>query len=193
MATASLHRAGAGIPLQKIDRYGYERRVTAVGWAALLIVIAVLSVWAYCRMSTGPSNLPDNEAVSPLPGSLSAWLAKSQPLIDHLVAERNNIAAAAGRRDAAATGAACQSATGAVSELHRQLPGPERVLNMTLQQAVQYYETGLPYCIAAARTEDARGMQQAATHIRHGDAFMRKALTFLDQRFGGFHGGMLLV
>ncbi|MBV8785649.1 MAG: hypothetical protein JOZ00_03065 [Mycobacterium sp.] len=104
------------------------------------------------------------------------WLTRSQGSIDGVVAAREGIAAAAARQDVAATGAACQAATGAVADLHRQLPSPEQTLNSTLQYALGSYEIGLPYCVSGAKTYDAEALMRAAAYITRGDIFMRMAL-----------------
>jgi hypothetical protein len=164
-----------------------RQRVTAVGIVVLFMIFAAASGWAYPRSSTGQSDSPDG-AAAPLPSALApqlrvqlrAWLTESRPLINALVIARNNIATAAAERDIARTGAACQTATGAVADLHRQLPSPAPTLTSTLQQVVSNYDAGLPYCIGATHVKGGDGMQQAATFITRADAAMRTAFDFLD-------------
>lgn len=197
MAESSLSRADVGPsrtkvtrPRRQTSRYDYEQRVTAASWVGLLIVIAGLWAWAQDSSRIGRSDSSDS-AAPPAPGvstslapvTLPAWLAASEPSIDGVVAARNKVAAAAARRDIAAMGAACRAASSAVATLHQQLPSPEPVLNTTLHQAVDSYETGLPYCISATRNLDAQGLQRAAMYISDGDAAMRLALDLLGQNF----------
>jgi hypothetical protein len=110
---------------------------------------------------------------------MHAWLDESQPSINVLVSARNNIAAAASRRDIPATGIACQTATDAVATLRMHMPSPEAAVNQSLQQAISSYTTGLPNCISASRTVDGEGMQRAASYISQGDDAMRMALDIL--------------
>lgn len=149
---------------------------------ALLIVTFALSVWVYGRSSAGQPESVDRAATPPPSASdpqmrvqLRAWLTQSEPMIDALVIARNNIATAAGQRDIAATGAACQSATGAVADLHRQMPSPDPMLNSRFLQAISDYDVGLPSCISGG------GMQLAATYIIAADAAMQAAFDVLQQ------------
>jgi hypothetical protein len=154
--------------------------------AMLMIITIALAGWMYQRTSIAQPDSPRRAvavpATAPSPQvrvQLRAWLTQSEPLINALVIARNNIAAAAAERDVAGTGAACQSATGAVADLHRQLPSPEPTLNITFQQAISSYKVGLPYCITATHWQGGYGLQQAAPFITAGDDAMRVALDFL--------------
>lgn len=162
-----------------ISRYQREQRITMISWAVLLSVIAILSTWAHYASRAVQSGSPDNAAAPTPAPSMSAWLTKSKPSINHLVVARNNIAAAAAHHDIVGTGAACRSATGAVAELHQQLPSPVQTLNNSLLQAVDSYEVGLPYCISASQTQDAEVMRRATGYITRGDAAMRFVLDIL--------------
>jgi hypothetical protein len=124
---------------------------------------------------------------------MHAWLDQSGHSIDDLVGARNSIAAAASRRDIPATGAACQSATGAVENLRQHLPSPKAVLNHTLQQAISSYTAGFPYCTSAARTAGGEGLQQAADLISAGDAAMQSALDILGNASDGIPGNFAVL
>jgi hypothetical protein len=163
-----------------------RQRVAAVRTVAWFIIFAAVSVWAYPRSSASQSDSLD-EAATPLVSALApqirvelrAWLTESEPLINALVIARNNIAAAAAERDIARTGAACQTATGVVADLHRQLPSPALTLTTTFQEVISNYDAGLPYCIGATRVNAGDGMQHAAAFITRADAAMRTAFDFL--------------
>lgn len=168
------------------SRYQRERRITAMSWAGLLVIIAVVSAWAHFGSRTSPDNAAmPNASAPPMRVQLGAWLTESERLIHDLVTARNNIAAAAAQRDLTATGAACRTATNAVANLHRKMPSPEPTLNSTLEHAITSYDAGLPHCISAARTQDGPGLAQAASYITEGDDAMRAALDFLGPKSGG--------
>ncbi len=122
--------------------------------------------------------------------SQGAWLSESEPSINDLVTARNDIAAAAARRDISLTGAACRKATGAVENLHQQLPSPEPAVNHLLHQVISSYDLGLPFCISATQTLDGAGMQQAATYMSQGDSAMRVALDLLENASGAQPRGL---
>jgi hypothetical protein len=171
---------------RKSGRYQRDQRIAATGTVVLLVITVALSAWMYQKTSTAQRDSPDSAATAPpsAPTSavrvqLRAWLTQSEPLINALVIARNNIAAAAAERDIPGTGAACQTASGAVADLHRQLPSPEPTLNSTFQQAISSYKLGLPYCIGTTHVQEGSGLQQAATFITQGDTAMRAALDFL--------------
>jgi hypothetical protein len=157
------------------SRYQREQRFTVISWAALTAFGALLA--AYHSWST---ERPDESSPPVAPTmSMHAWLDESQPSINVLVTARNNIAAAASRRDIPGTGIACQTATDAVANLRMRMPSPEAAVNHPLQQAISSYTTGLPDCISASRTVDGEGMQRAASYISRGDDAMQLALDIL--------------
>lgn len=168
------------------SRYQREQRVTAISWAGLLVVIAVLSAWAHFGSRTSPDNaaMPSASA-PPMRMQLGAWLTDSERFIHDLVTARNNIAAAAGRHDLPGTGAACRTATGAVAKLHQKMPTPEPTLTNTLEDAIASYDVGLPYCISATQTENGAALARAASYISEGDDAMRAALDILGHTPGG--------
>jgi hypothetical protein len=162
-------------------------RVAAVCTVVLFMILAAASVWVYPRSPTGQSDsldgaaTPASSALAPqVRVRLRAWLTESTPVINAVVIARNNIAAAAAGRDVVATGTACQSATGAVADLHHRLPSPEPALTTTFAQVISDYDVGLPYCIGAMHTKGGNGMQQAAAFITRADAAMRTAFDFLE-------------
>lgn len=112
------------------------------------------------------------------------WLTRSQGSINGVVAAREDIAAAATRQDVAATGAACQAATGAVADLDRQLPSPEQTLNSTLQYALVSHEIGPSYCVSGAKAYDGEALMRAAAYITRGDIFMRMVLDITGREPG---------
>lgn len=177
--------------LSTVRRHGRYRRdqcIARSGTVVLLIVTAVLSVWVYKRPSAQqPESLASAVAAPPSASDpqmrvqLRAWLTASEPMIDALVIARNNIAAVAGQRDIASTGAACQTATDAVSDMHRQMPSPDPMLNIEFLQAISAYDLGLPRCISAAHAREGNGMQQAASYITAADAAMREVFDMLGR------------
>ncbi|HEY9304611.1 MAG TPA: hypothetical protein VIO95_10010 [Mycobacterium sp.] len=146
----------------------------------LLIVTVALSVWVYGK-SLGGQVVPIESAATAPPSAsdpqmrvkLRAWLTDSEPMIDALVIARSNIGTAAGRRDIAGTGAACQTAIVAVADLHRKMPSPDPMLNSQFLQAISDYGAGFPYCLSGS------GMQLAASYITAADAAMRAAFDIL--------------
>ncbi|MGB6206576.1 hypothetical protein [Mycobacterium sp.] len=161
----------------------------------LLIVTAALSVWVYDRSLTGQPSLVRATAAPPSASDpqmrvqLRAWLTDSEPMIDALVIARNNITAAAGRRDVVATSAACRTASGAVADLRRRMPSPDPMLNSQFLQAISDYDVGLPSCMSGG------GMQQAAIYITAADAAMHAAFDILGHVPGCEPGekGVLIV
>jgi hypothetical protein len=151
--------------------------------AVLLLVITVaVSVWVYDRSMSQQPHSPKSVVATPPSASdpqlrvrLRAWLTASEPMIDALVIARNNIATAAGQRDITGTGAACRTASGAVADLHRQMPSPDPMLNSQFLQAISDYDAGLHHCIAGD------GMQRAATYITQADAAMHAAFDILGK------------
>jgi len=148
------------------------------GLVALLIVIAALASWAYCKSSAQQADSV-NSSAAPAASTMPEWLAESEPSINALVAARQEIAAAAAKGDLAATGAACRTASGAAAHLHRQMPSPTPMLTTTLQRALSSYDLGHPFCISATQANDGHGLQRAANYITEGDAVMRVAIGFL--------------
>lgn len=153
------------------SQYRSEQRVATTGTLVLLIVTAAVSWLLYYRPD------PPEKASAP---AMHVWLSQSEPSIKDLVTARNNIAAAAAQRDLTRTGTACRAATGAVANLHLRMPSPEPTLTNSLQQAIDSYQIGLPYCISATQTRGGEGMQRAAAYITEGDGAMRAALDFLQ-------------
>lgn len=172
MAKSTSYRRTAGN-----SRSQRDQRISAIGTVVFVVVSAAVSAWLYYRSdpSDGDATSLPNASVPPMP----VWLIETKQSINDLVNARNNIAAAAARRDLAATGVACRNATGAVANLHQQMPSPEPSVNNPLQQAITSYEMGLPYCISASQIQDGAGLQRAATLITQGDAAMRQALDLL--------------
>jgi predicted metal-binding membrane protein len=162
------------------SRYQREQRIMVATWAVFAVIGAMLA-WAYLHWSSTRSDI-SGDATPPIATtpSIHGWLDRSERLINDVIAARNAIAAAAAHHDIAGTGAACQTATGAIAHLHQEMPSPEPVLNSTLQQAISDYSTGLHYCISAGRTEDGEGLPQAATYISQGDDAMRVVLDILS-------------
>ena len=157
------------------SRYQREQRITIISWAALTAFGALLAAcnsWSTERADE--SSPPVAPAVS-----MHAWLDESQPSINIVVSARNNLAAAASRRDIPGTGIACQTATDAVANLRMHMPSPEAAVNQSLQQAITSYTIGLPHCISASRTVGGEGMQRAASYISQGDDAMKLALDIL--------------
>lgn len=167
MASSTLH-----------PRYERDQLIALAGLVTLLIVIATLASWAYCKSSSRQADLV-NSSATPAASTMPQWLAETEPSINALVAARQEIAAAAAKGDLAATGAACRAASSAAAHLHRQMPSPTPMLTATLQRALSSYDLGLPYCISATQANDGHGLQRAANYITEGDAVMREAIGFL--------------
>ena len=160
------------------SRYERDQRIALAGMVSLLVVIAGLASWAYCKSSARQADSVNNSSASGA-ATMPQWLAESEPSINALVAARQEIATAAATGNLAATGAACRTASGAAAHLHRQMPSPTPMLTTTLQRALSSYDLGLPYCISATQANDGHGLQRAADYISEGDATMRVAIGFL--------------
>ncbi len=172
-------------------RYRRDRRIATTGTVALLIVTAAVAWLLYHR-----ADPPESVATSPSTASvppMHGWLAESEASINDLVTARNNIAAAAAQRDLTRTGAACRAATGVVANLHIRMPSPEPTLTSSLQQAIDSYEIGLPYCISATQRRNEEGMQRAAVYLTEGDGAMRAALDLLQPAAEPRQLGVLIV
>jgi hypothetical protein len=192
---ARFREAVVAISHRYTSRYQREQRIMVTSWAVFATIGAILA-WAYLHWSSTRSAISDDATppIAPTP-SIHGWLDRSERSINDVVAARNAIATAAAHHDVAGTGAACQTATGAIAHLHQELPSPETALNSTLQQAISDYSTGLPYCISASRTEDGQGLLRAATYIRQGDHAMRVVLDILSNESDAQPGdlGVLIV
>jgi hypothetical protein len=171
-------------------RTPHDRRVTFTTWAAVLVMAAAW-MWIHQTASAGPQDAPLDNPSAPQARPMPVWLAQSQPLLDGLVVARNDIAAAAARRDLPATGAACQAAAHAAQSLHQQLPSPDPMVNSTLHELLRSYDLGLPYCISASKTHDSGGLQKAADYLSDGDTAMRSAINLLGCKPAG--QGVLIV
>jgi hypothetical protein len=197
VATSSRHRASVGSarrrranPRGKRIRYQRHELVAAAGGAVLVVVIAVLSAWAHHSLSTVPPASPhaasaQPAAVGPQPPSppmrsqLRAWFNDVEPSIDALLVARDKIMAPAAQGDFAATGAACQSAGGAISNIQQHLPSPDPTVNTILQQALSHYQVGIRHCIAGAEDRDAVDIGEATVFVNQGHTDLQKAVDII--------------
>jgi hypothetical protein len=199
MATSSRNRAprrsarkGGAKPPGKRGRYQRHELATAAGWAVLVVLIAVLSAWAHhslCTARPAPSNtaaaLPASAASTaplrspPLRVQLRAWLDEAEPSINALVIAGDNVVAAATQGDIAGTGAACQTAAGALASAQQHMPSPDPVLNTALQQAFNDYQAGIRYCISGTQNQDAIDIGEGAGFIDQGKIGLQKAFDII--------------
>lgn len=176
------------------SRYRYEQRFTTVAWMLLLVLGASLAAYHSWETNRSASDDRGSPPIAPTT-SMRDWLAQSQSSINYVVTARNNIAAAASRKDIPGTGTACQTATEAVAMMRDHMPVPEAAVNQPMQQALSNYTTGLPFCVSAAGNADGEGMQMAARFISQGDEAMQVALDALGEEPDAQRGkfGVLIV
>jgi hypothetical protein len=190
MAYSGLHRAP-----DKCDAL-----LAAAGGAALLVVIAALSAWAHYSLSVSEPHAnraatpPARASTAPLPSQvmraqLRTWLTEAEPSINALVTTRHEIASAAANHDITKTGAACQTADGAVANFQHQLPSPDPVLNTLLQQAIAAYHIGVHYCTSGVQKNDANDIEQAANYIDQGNAGLEAAVDILQRSLADSEAG----
>lgn len=177
----------------KPAKYQRHELIAAVCGAVLLAVIGVLSGWAHHSLSSARPASPITAATPPASGlatpptvppihvQLRSWLAQAEPSINALITARDEIVSSAANDDIVGTGAACQTAQGAVASLQHHLPSPDQALNTTLQQAISSYRVGLPYCIVGVQNRDANNIERAATYLRHANADLQAAVDILER------------
>ena len=196
MAMSSRHRATMrswpqdGTPDKPA---GYQRHelIAAAAGAVLLVVIGVLSGWAHYSLSTAPPVLANTAATTqasaatplaspPMRAQMRTWLTPAQPSINALLTARHEITSAAAIDDIDGTGAACQTADGAVTSVQHHLPSPDPALTAALQRAMNTYRVGLGYCITGAQNQDGNDLEHAVTYINQGNAGLQAAVDLLE-------------
>ena len=196
MAMSSRHRATMrswpkeGTP-DKPASYQRHELVAAAAGAVLLVVIGALSGWAHYSLSTARPVLANTAATTqasaatplaspPMRAQMRTWLTPAQPSINALLTARHEITSAAAIDDIDGTGAACQTADGAVTSVQHHLPSPDPALSAALQRAMNSYRVGLGYCIAGAQNQDGNDIEHAVTYINQGNAGLQAAMDLLE-------------
>jgi len=196
MAMSSRHRATMrswpqdGTPDKPAGDQRHELIAAAAG-AVLLVVIGVLSGWAHYSLSTARPVLANTAATTrasaatplaspPMRTQMRTWLTPAEPSINALLTARHEITSAAAIDDIAGTGAACQTADGAVTSVQHHLPSPDPALTAALQRAMNTYRVGLGYCITGAQNQDGNDLEHAVTYINQGNAGLQAAVDLLE-------------
>jgi hypothetical protein len=167
--------------------------VAAAGAAVLVVVIAVLSMWAHHSLSharpaatSTATVLPAGAASgapspsAPLRVQLRAWLDDAEPSINTLVIAGDNVVGTATRGDIAGTGTACQTAADTLANARQHLPSPSPALNTALQQAFSDYQAGIRCCIPGTQNQDAVEIGQAPGFIDQGKVVLQNAFDILE-------------
>jgi hypothetical protein len=165
--------------------------IAAAAGAVLLVVIGVLSGWAHYSLSTARPVLANTAATTrasaatplaspPMRTQMRTWLTPAEPSINALLTARHEITSAAAIDDIAGTGAACQTADGAVTSVQHHLPSPDPALTAALQRAMNTYRVGLGYCITGAQNQDGNDLEHAVTYINQGNAGLQAAVDLLE-------------
>jgi hypothetical protein len=127
-----------------------------------------------------PQPPPPQPPSGPMRTQLRAWLTEAEPSIDALFIARDEIVAAAALADFAATGAACQSAAGAVANTEQHLPSPDPALNIELRQALTKYQVGIRHCISGTQNRNAIEIGEATVYINQGTTDLRTAVDMIE-------------
>jgi hypothetical protein len=188
MATSSRHRASA-----RFSRKGGGRElVAAASGAVLLVVIAVLSAWAHHSLSSvrpasphAAAAQPASSVCPPLPPlpmgtQVRAWLTDAKPSIILLFGAADNLVTAARLGDVARTGAACQTAAGAVANLQHHMPSPDPALNTELQQAITSYQVGIRHCVSGTQKQGPIEIGEATVYINQGSTDLQAAVGIIE-------------
>ncbi|MFZ3305601.1 MAG: hypothetical protein WA622_02060 [Mycobacterium sp.] len=189
MATYSQHRGSARSP----RTLGGRELVVAVGWAALLVVIVVLSAWAHHSLSPARQASPHAAAAQPaisisppLPAlpvgpQLRAWFTDAKPSITAMFIAADNFVTAARYGDVAGAGAACQTAADALAKLQHHTPSPDPALNTKLQQAITNYQAGIRHCVAGKQDREPAETGKAMVSISQGSTDLQAAVGIIEE------------
>ena len=190
MATPGRHR----VPVRSARKGGDRQRrelVAAASGAVLLVVIAVLSAWAHSLSTVRPASphaaaaQPANSVSSPPPPlpmgtSVGAWLTDAKPSIIALFGAADNLVTAARLGDIAVTGAACQTAAGAVANLQHHIPSPDPALNTELQKSITSYQVGIRHCVSGTQNRDPIEIGEATFYINEGSTDLQAAVGIIE-------------
>ncbi|MFZ3269914.1 MAG: hypothetical protein WA285_15040 [Mycobacterium sp.] len=189
MATYSQHRGSARSP----RTLGGRELVVAVGWAALLVVIVVLSAWAHHSLSPARQASPHAAAAQPaisisppLPAlpvgpQLRAWFTDAKPSITAMFIAADNFVTAARYGDVAGAGAACQTEADALAKLQHHTPSPDPALNTKLQQAITNYQAGIRHCVAGKQDREPAETGKAMVSISQGSTDLQAAVGIIEE------------
>jgi hypothetical protein len=188
MATSSRHRKSA----RSARKGGGRELVAAASGAVLLVVIAVLSAWALHSLSSVRPASPHAAAAQPASSvspprpplpmgtQVRAWLTDAKPSIIALFGAADNLVTAARLGDIATTGAACQSAAGAVANLQHHMPSPDPALNTELQQAITSYQLGIRHCVSGTQHRDPIEIGEATVYTNQGNTHLQAAVGIIE-------------
>lgn len=179
-------------PRHRWSREGDGRELVAMGWAALLVVIVVLSSWAHHSLSTAlpPSSQsaaaqPANSMSPPLAPltvgtQIEAWFTEAKPSIIALFGAADNLVTAARYGNVAAAGSACPTLASALSNVQHHVPSPDPTLNIKLRQAIASYREGLGHCIPGAQNRDPVELGEATVSTNRGSAELQAAVGIIE-------------
>jgi hypothetical protein len=172
---------------------GDRELIIAVGWAALLVVIIVLSAWAHHSLSPARQASPHAAAAQPastisppvpaLPvgPQLRAWFTDAKPSITAMFIAADNFVTAARYGDVAGAGAACQTAADALAKLQHHTPSPDPALNTKLQQAITNYQAGIRHCVTGRQDRDPAETGKAMVSLSQGSTDLQAAVGIIEE------------
>jgi len=169
-----------------------REELAAIGWAALLAVVVVLSNWAHHSVSTARPPSSHSAAAQPA-GSMSpplapltvgmqlqAWFTEAKPSIIALFGAADNLVTAARYGNVAAAGSACPILASAVGNLQHHVPSPDPTLNTTLRQAITSYREGIGHCVTGAQNRDPVELTEARVSTSRGSAELQAAVGIIE-------------
>jgi hypothetical protein len=182
MAASARHRS---------SRTTDGRELAAMGWAALLVVVVVLSNWAHHSLSiTDPSShsaavQPARSMSPPLAPptvgtQLQAWFTEAKPSIIALFGAADNLVTAARYGNVDAAGSACHTLASAVGNVQHHVPSPDPTLNTKLRQAITDYREGLSHCVPGAQIRDPVELGEARVSTSRGSAELQAAVGIIE-------------
>ncbi len=183
MATPTRHRP---------SRDGDGRELVAMGWAALLVVLVVLSSWAHQSLATTRPPLSHSAAAQPAKSmspplapltvgtQIQAWFTEAKPSIIALFGAADNLVTAATYGNIAAAGSACPTLASAVGNAQHHVPSPDQTLNIKLRQAITDYREGIGHCVPGARNRDPVELGEARVATSRGSAELQAAVGIIE-------------
>ena len=111
---------------------------------------------------------------------MQAWLTDAKPSIIALVGAADNLVTAARLGDIAVTGAACQTAAGAVANFEHHMSSPDPTLNAKLQQAITSYHVGIRHCVSGTQHRDPVEIGEATVYTNQGSTDLQAAVGIIE-------------
>lgn len=174
------------------SRAGDGRELVAMGWAALLVILVVLSSWAHQSLSTARPPLSHSAVAQPATSmspplapltvgtQIQAWFTEAKPSIIALFGAADNLVTAARYGNVAAAGSACPALATAVGQVQHHVPSPDPTLNTMLRQAITDYRAGIGHCVAGAQNRDPVELGEARVATSRGSAELQAAVGIIE-------------